>query len=83
MNIYEVSLTALIEGMPGVGVYAAPTPEIAEALKKVRADWQKMRPYLDDLLNGKEMARDLQIELFRHMADEMQDLEKIAHKYVE
>ncbi|MEL6171991.1 MAG: type IV pili methyl-accepting chemotaxis transducer N-terminal domain-containing protein [Pseudomonadota bacterium] len=83
MNIYEVSLTALIEGMPGVGVYAAPTPKIAEALKKVRADWQKMLPYLDDLLNGKEMARDLQIELFRHMANEMHDLERIAHKYVE
>ena len=82
MRIYDVSLNALLNGMPEVGVIPAPTPEIRQALTEVLNDWEKTRPDLDTLLSTGTLSREKQIELFQHMSDEMHDLEKIAHKYV-
>ena len=81
MQIYELSMDALINGMPQMGIAPAPTDEIATALKHVRSDWAKTRPMLDTLIETGEMARDDQIEMFRHMADEMHELEEITHAY--
>ncbi len=82
IRLYEVSLNALINGMPEVGIQPAPTEEIKTALTHVLEDWHEMRPELEGLLNGEEMSRDRQIELYRHMIDEMHELEEVAHAYV-
>ncbi|SHG67590.1 type IV pili methyl-accepting chemotaxis transducer N-terminal domain-containing protein [Marivita hallyeonensis] len=81
MELYEVSLNALINGMPEVGIAPAPTEEIETALNGVLSDWQKMRPTFDTLLETGAMERDTQVEIFQHMASEMYELEDITHKY--
>jgi hypothetical protein len=81
VSIYEVSLNALLHGMPEVGLLPAPTEEIASGLSHLLADWSQIRPTVDSVMNG-NVERDELISLFRHMADEMHKLEELAHKYV-
>lgn len=82
IGIYEMSLTALIDGMPELGIKAAPTPQIATALAEVQADWQGTRQILQALLSGATVDRDQQVYLFEHMVDEMVRLEEVLHLYV-
>lgn len=83
IGLYEISLDALINGMPQVGIQPAPTSEIATSLTDVLEDWKEMRPALDALLEGQASSRDQQVSLYTHMVDEMHKLEEIAHLYVE
>jgi len=81
VSIYEVSLNALITGMPEVGLGAAPTPEIAAGLLEVQKDWMETKPVLEAITAGTSEAGAMNY-LFRHMADEMHKLEEISHQYV-
>lgn len=81
VSIYEVSLNALLHGMPEVGLLPAPTEEIASDLSHLLTDWSEIRPTVDSVMSG-SVERDELISLFRHMADEMHKLEELAHKYV-
>ncbi len=49
---FEMTLTALIDGMPEAGVQPAPTPEIRAALELLRTDWQGKRAVLEGVLAG-------------------------------
>lgn len=83
MSIYEASLDALMNGMPQLGIQAAPTPEISKGLSQVMSDWKETRPVLEKIVSGESVDRDAQVYLFRHMAEEMIRLEEIAYQYVE
>ncbi len=83
VGIYEASLNALINGMPELGLRAAPTPEIEAALVEIKSDWASVRPILDTLTNGGAIDRDTQIFLFKHMVEEMVRLEEVSHAYAE
>jgi hypothetical protein len=52
VSTFEVTLTALIDGMPEAGVQPAPTPEIRGKLEKILADWQIARAPFDTVLSG-------------------------------
>lgn len=80
--IYDASLVALINGMPGLGIMAAPTPEIEMALGQISQDWQGTRPILESLLNGDAVEHEKQRYLFEHMTQEMERLEEVMHLYV-
>lgn len=82
IGIYEASLSALIEGMPEVGIRPAPTPEIEAALLLVQADWSETRPALEALLSGNTLSRTQLVELYRHLVTEMYELEQIGEAYV-
>ena len=82
VNIYELSLNALLNGMPEAGLMAAPNEEIADILVEVIADWAEIRPVVDGIMAGSTTEEDL-ASLFLHMADEMHKLEDLTHKYVE
>jgi hypothetical protein len=81
VSIYEVSLNALLNGMPEVGLKPAPTEEIATGLTQLMADWTEVRPTVDMVMAG-SIERDALSALFHHMADEMHKLEELSHKYV-
>ena len=81
LGIYELSLSALINGMPEVGLRPAPTEEIAAGLSDVLSDWTEVRPTVDTILAGSTSQEDLAY-LFQHMAEEMHKLEEITHQYV-
>ncbi len=82
MSIYEVSLNALLNGMPEVGLRPAPTKEIASALQAVQEDWSVTRPVVQSVIDGTYDTNALKF-LFQHMADEMHKLEEITHLYVD
>jgi hypothetical protein len=52
ITTFDLTLTALIEGMPEAGVQPAPTPEIRGKLEAIRAEWQTVRAPLDAVLAG-------------------------------
>lgn len=82
-QIYEISLDALLNGMPELGIQPAPTAEIADALIRVQSDWKTVRPIMDRLVEGEAVDRDTQVFLFKHMVEEMVRLEDISHAFVE
>ncbi len=81
VSLYELSLNALLNGMPQVGLKPAPTEEIAERLRLVQQDWAETRPVVDAILSGAQDTDALEY-LFQHMAEEMHKLEEITHMYV-
>lgn len=81
INIYEISLNALLNGMPEAGLMAAPNDEIAGVLGELIADWAEIRPVVDGIVTGATTEEDLS-NLFQHMADEMHKLEDLTHQYV-
>jgi hypothetical protein len=81
MQTFEVSLNALMHGMPEAGVKPAPTPHIRSTLEGVVSDWGQTRPLVDELLASGDLAGEAQVSLFRRMNDKMYRLEALAHDY--
>lgn len=52
IDTYNVSLSALIEGMPNAGVNPPPTDAIAGELSEVQTTWAESLPALDSFRNG-------------------------------
>lgn len=52
VQTFEATQTALIDGMPAVGLKPAPTPEIKAALEGVSASWAALRPEIDATVGG-------------------------------
>ena len=82
-SVYDATLDALINGMPALGLRAAPTPEIAGALREIKMDWGTVRPIVDTLVRGGSVDRDMQVYLFKHMVAEMTRLEEVSQAYAE
>lgn len=81
MDLLDTSLNALRHGMAEVGLKPAPTPEIAEALDGVIADWTETRPELERLLAENDLPDDSRTQIFRRMNEKTSRLEDIVHKY--
>lgn len=81
MGLFEVSLDALIAGMPSVGLPPAPTPEIEAGIQAVLVDWSETRPLVDQLFEVGALGSDEQIALLRRMNDKIYRLEGITHDY--
>ena len=81
MQMFEVSLNALMHGMPEAGVKSAPTPKIKSTLEGVISDWGETRPIVDELVESGRLSKDAQTKLFRRMNDKMYRLEELAHDY--
>jgi hypothetical protein len=52
VSTFDLTLTALIDGMPEAGVQPAPTAEIRAKLEAIRAEWQTVRIPMDAVLAG-------------------------------
>ena len=81
MELLDRSLNALRHGMAEVGLKPAPTPEIANALDGVIADWAQTRPELDRLLAENDLPEETRTQIFRRMNDKTSRLEDIVHQY--
>jgi hypothetical protein len=49
---FDVTMTALINGMPEAGVPPPPTPQIRAELEAIQAEWQTVRAPIDAVLAG-------------------------------
>jgi hypothetical protein len=82
MQTYDLTLTALHDGMPAVGLLAAPTPEIGAALTKARSDWSVIKGKLDALIAAETFEDERKAELYSFLNIAMYDMEKIEKLYV-
>lgn len=80
-NIYGASLSALRNGMPEMGLQAAPTPEIDAELGTLLASWSDLKPGVDAVLAGQSMAPDAKSELFARIVVDMNKIEALMFAY--
>lgn len=73
MQVFDASLTALRDGLPSAGVRPPPTPEIAEQLSAIFANWGDVRPTLETLGSGEMIEKTAEAEkidvLYQMMID--------------
>lgn len=49
IRLFDLSLTALIDGLPTVSIIKPPTEEVERKLKEVRALWHEFKPVVDSV----------------------------------
>lgn len=82
MQTYDLTLTALHDGMPAVGLLPAPTPEIDAALLHARESWTVIKGELQDLMASDVVSDESKILLYTHLNEAMYEMEEIEHMYV-
>jgi hypothetical protein len=82
MNTYEATLDALLNGMPALGLQAAPTPQIRDALLEASTHWKKTKSELQVVLSGDGVTEEIKSELFHDLNLAMRDMQTIEHLYV-
>jgi hypothetical protein len=81
MSTFEATLDALLNGMASVGVRPPPTPQIADGLAKVVADYGEVRPMLQLLIDGNEISDDVASTKFRSLNDLMGTMNEVVGLY--
>lgn len=82
MQTYDLTLTALHDGMPAVGLLPAPTPEIDAALVNARKSWNVIKDELEQLMAEDAVSDESKTLLYTHLNDAMYEMEEIEHLYV-
>lgn len=82
MQTYDLTLTALHDGMPAVGLLPAPTPEIDAALLSARDNWSVIKAELEQLMASDTVSDESKVLLYTHLNEAMYEMEKIEHMYV-
>jgi hypothetical protein len=81
VDLFELSLNALVNGMPEVGVRPPPTPEIKESLTEVIDRWQEVRPTVDALLAAGTLPVQEREFIYGQMNDLTAMMNEVARKY--
>lgn len=81
INFYDVSLTALIEGMPNAGVKAAPTSDIEEKLDALSVAWTTVRPTLDRVAAGETLSEVDKVDLYLKLNDGLIETDRTMTLY--
>ena len=82
-KLFETSLLALSSGMLNAGINPPPTPEIAEGLKVVIADWQDLKPAVEAVLSGAAISPEERARVFHGMNAMTGDMNKVVGMYSE
>lgn len=83
MDMYEVSLSALIKGMPDAGIAPPPNAEIAAGLALVYDHWNEIKPTIEAELSGASVDSDADTVKFRELNAAMSDMSKLVTMYTE
>lgn len=81
MGVFEASLQALMNGMPGAGIKKPPTAEISDALEMVAMSWGEVKPLLMANLDGQDVDGQHQTKIFRGLNATVPKLEKVLDLY--
>ena len=84
MQVFEATLYALRDGMPGTGIEAAPTKDIKAGLEDVLSAWAVAKPILEEIQNGGDVTADrmtTSAEQLNAIRDKMLDVSSlyVAH----
>lgn len=74
INMFEVSLNALLNGMPDAGISPAPTEEIRVQLTTVESDWNAIKPHFDVVLAGGKLDDAARADVFLGLNKTMVDM---------
>ncbi len=83
MNLFEVSLSALINGLPEAGIIPAPNEEIKTGLDEIWADWTAMKVTLAELTEGEGIPADTQVATFKKLNTTLANMNAVVGMYTE
>ncbi|MEM6387922.1 MAG: type IV pili methyl-accepting chemotaxis transducer N-terminal domain-containing protein [Pseudomonadota bacterium] len=85
MSVFENTLFALRDGMPGTGIEAAPTAAIAERLSEAIEQWTAVKPLLEEAKSGANIAPEqqaLQMDRLNDLKVKMLDVSTLYVDYM-
>jgi len=80
---FDATLMAMLNGLPALGIHAAPTPEIEQALLQANSSWASTKTDLETVLSGETVTQSLKENLFHNLNLAMSEMTHIEHLYVE
>lgn len=83
MEMFEVSLMALMGGMADAGIRPPPNQEIAEGLNKVSYEWNGLKPTLETLLSGEDISIEAEADKFNRLNITMGKMNEVVQMYAE
>lgn len=81
MQTFSLSLEALRDGMPAVGIRRPPTAAISTGLQEVTKHWAGVKPALDAILAGEEMDAEAQAQKFQALNATMAKMNEVVGLY--
>jgi len=81
MQMFEVSLMALRNGMPEAGIKEPPNGEISAGLDIVISNWAHVKPALEADLAGQELSEELKADTFVTLNTTMANMNKVVGMY--
>lgn len=83
MQIFELTLNALQNGMPEAGITAAPTETIADELLVIQKRWNDLKIHPQTLVDGGEISEEAKVELYLGLNQELADLNHLVGQYAQ
>lgn len=83
INMFEVSLGALRNGMDQVGINPPPNQQISEGLALVQTDWKAIAPQVQAVLNGEILTTDQRAIVFEGLTTTLKDMNAVVGMYAE
>jgi len=81
MQMFEVSLEALRNGMPDAGIRRPHSPAIAAGLDGVHAEWSGVKPALQAILSGMEVDDNIEVGKFNALNTTMKKMNEVVGMY--
>ena len=81
MQVFETSLTALIDGFPAAGIKRPPTKEIAAGLQVVRKDWAEVEAELASVAAGEKIDDAKAAHIFNTLNRTLVNMNKVVMMY--
>lgn len=81
MQMFELSLLALRDGMPSAGINAAPTDEIATGLSALWTDWTAIKPGLQQAVEGVMLDGEARAEMLGKLNTALKDMNTVVGLY--
>ena len=81
MSMFEVSLTALMIGMPDAGIMPPPNSEISSGLMTVYFNWNEIKPTLEAVLAGAKVVESDDTAKFQNLNKAMANMNKVVGMY--
>ncbi|MBM7067985.1 type IV pili methyl-accepting chemotaxis transducer N-terminal domain-containing protein [Actibacterium sp. 188UL27-1] len=81
LQTFDISLTALTNGLPDAGILAAPTSEIKEGLDVVWASWIPIKQNLEKLIAGEKISEAEKSDIFLRLNIALRDMNTVVGMY--
>ncbi len=81
MQMFEVSLMALRNGMDAAGIKAAPTDDIMYGLDDIIGDWEKLKPVLEQATSNVSVDDQVREEVFANLNTMLKEMNAVVGLY--